>query len=120
MTIQIQGIHVDRALEAKITAALDEALARPHPPTPAHVTFFDDNGPKNAPAIRCAITVFLPRKAPIHIERVDLTTRAAFDLAYAALARRLHDEAARARDARRRPKKYFVAKKLLTAPARKG
>jgi hypothetical protein len=120
MTITFTGLHVDSALRSKITEAMAEAVARVHmPPAPAQVAFFDDNGPKNAPGIRCALTVRLPRRPPIRIEHVDVTKRTAFDLAYAALARQLHEEAERLRDVRRRPKKYFAARRLLTPPLAK-
>lgn len=119
-TVTITGLHVDAALRGKITDAMTEALARAHgAPTAAQVAFFDDNGPKNAPGIRCALTVRRPRRPAIRIERVDTTKRTAFDLAYAALARQLHEEAERRRDVRRRPKKYFAAQRLLTPPIEK-
>lgn len=121
MTIQFSGLHVDAALRTKITEAMNEAIERIRTaPVPTQVVFSDDNGPKNAPAIRCAITIRLPRRRAIHVERVEVAKRAAFDLAYAALARQVHDEAERLRDARRRPKKYFAAKRALTPPLTKG
>ena len=121
MTIEIRGLRVDSALRSKMTADMAEALTRLHgEPCTAQIAFFDDNGPKNAPGIRCALTVAVPRHPPIRIERVDVTKRTAFDLAYAALTRRLHEEAEKMRDVRRRPKKYFAARRLLTPPLAKG
>ena len=121
MTVEIRGLHVDPALRSKITADMTEALDRLHKtPASAVVAFYDDNGPKNAPGIRCALAVTVPRNPPFRVERVDVTKRAAFDLAWGALSRRLHDEAERIRDAYRRPKKYFAARRLLTPPLAKG
>ena len=121
MTIDIRGLRVDAALRHKMTAAMSDALGRlPGAPASAHIAFYDDNGPKNAPGIRCALTLNRPRHAPIRVQWVDVTKRAAFHLAYGALMRRLHDEAERTRDVRRRPKKYFAARRLLTPPLGKG
>jgi hypothetical protein len=120
MTVEIRGLRIDPALRSKITADMTEALERVHKTAAsAVVAFYDDNGPKNAPGIRCALTIGVPRHPPIRIERVDVTKRAAFDLAWGALSRRLHDEAERLRDAYRRPKKYFAARRLLTPPLTK-
>lgn len=121
MTIQIRGLRVDSALRSKMTTDMTEALTWLHgEPCSAEIAFFDDNGPKNAPGIRCALTVAVPRHPPIRVERVDVTQRTAYDLAYGALTRRLHEEVARMRDVRRRPKKYFAARRLLTPPLAKG
>lgn len=120
MTIQFSGLHVDAALRTRITDAVNETVTRIRTAAlPAHVVFTDDDGPKNGPAIRCAITIRLPRHRAIHVERVDATKRSAFDLAHAALTRQVHDEAERLRDARRRPKKYFAARRALTPPLTK-
>ena len=118
MTVQIRGLRIDTALRTKVKANMSETLTRLRgAPATAQVAFFDDNGPKNAPGIRCAITVMAPRHPPIRVERVDVTKRRAFDVAYGALTRQVADEAERRRDSYRRPKKYFAARQLLTSPA---
>ena len=121
MTIEIRGLRVDPELRSKMTTAMSDALARLHgAPTSAEIALFDDNGPKHAPGIRCALTVSVPRHPAIRVERVDVTKRTAFDRAYDALARRLDHELGRARDSRRRPRKYFIARRLLTPPLANG
>lgn len=115
MTIEINGLQVDPALRTRIASTMGELLARVHPkPLAAHVTFADENGPKNAPGIRCAIMVTVPRRPVFRAEQVETNPRAAFDAASDAIARELQDEVQRVRDLRRRPKKYFTAKRLLS------
>ena len=50
---------------------------------------------------------------PIRVEAVDLNARGAFDRALERLERRLERYRERPRDARRRPKKYYVARRLV-------
>jgi mono/diheme cytochrome c family protein len=115
MAIVMSGIPVDPALRTRIRAALAEALERMRPPAgTVQVTFFDDDGPKHGPAIRCAVTVRRRRRAPIHVEHVAENSRAAFDAVHEVLLRRIRDSAERERDLRRRPKKYFAAKRAIT------
>jgi mono/diheme cytochrome c family protein len=115
MATVISGIPIDPALRTRIRAALAEAVERMHPPAGTlQVTFFDDDGPKHGPAIRCAVTVRRRRRAPIHVEHVADNARAAFDAVHDALVRRVRESAERERDLRRRPKKYFAAKRVMT------
>jgi phosphoketolase len=81
-------------------------------PLEAQAAFTDENGPKGGVDIRCGLTVKLPRRPMIHAEHVAETARLAYDGAAAALERSLARDRDRARALRRRPKKYFVAKKL--------
>ena len=114
MVIEVAGIRIGPTLRDRVTALMTEALDRWHATSAAaYATFFDDNGPKNAPAIRCALTIHAPHRRIVRVESTGASTRLAFDAAYNTLARQLHDERARLRDLRRRPKKYFVAKRLL-------
>jgi mono/diheme cytochrome c family protein len=116
MAIVMSGIPVDPALRTRVRAALGEALERMHPaPGTVHVGFFDDDGPKHGPAIRCAVTVRRKRRGPIHVEHSAENARAAFDAVHDALVRRVRESAERERDLRRRPKKYFAAKRVFTA-----
>jgi ribosome-associated translation inhibitor RaiA len=58
--------------------------------------------------------VEVPQHATVHAEHVAETHEFAFDGAAAALERNLGRDRERARELSRRPKKYFVAKRLLT------
>ena len=125
-TIAIRGISQSTALHGRVAARMTVALESLHvAPVSARVTFFDDNGPKGGRGMRCALTVRVPYRPLIRVEQVALTLRLAFDGAFAALERQLERYRQRDRDIKRRPKKYFVAKRLLTggleepgAPAR--
>jgi hypothetical protein len=83
---------------------------------PTFVTFFDENGPKGGPAIRCALTVRVPYRPHVRAEDTAATSRVAFDGGLAKLGRELERYRDRDRESKRRPKKYFAAKRLLSAP----
>lgn len=118
MTIEIRGIRRDPALQARVERHIRAALERLRlAPVTVRATFFDDNGPKGGLAIRCALTVRLPYRPALRVERTAATQRPAFDGAFAALERRLERYRERDRDSRRHPKKYFVAKRLLESEA---
>src|SRR5438093_5355197 len=94
MTIAIHGIRQDRTLGARVSARLETALAALRvTPISAKATFFDDDGPKGGPAIRCAISVRVPYRPLIRVEHISTTGRLAFEGAFATLER----EAARDR-----------------------
>ena len=116
MTLDIEGLAARSALRALIARKI-RGLFEEHRPKPiaARVGFVDDNGPKGGVAIRCGITVEIPRRPALHAEHRAESQRLAFDGAFAALARRIERERGRMLDERRRPKKYFVAKRLLSA-----
>jgi ribosome-associated translation inhibitor RaiA len=116
MTIEIQGIPRNRALRARVTSQVEEALGRLNvAPVTAHITFTDENGPKGGPDMRCGLTVKLPYKPAIRVEHVAATARLAFDGSYEALLRRLERYRERVRDNRRHPKKYYAAKRANAA-----
>jgi ribosome-associated translation inhibitor RaiA len=112
--IEITGVKLAPALRAlvrrRIAAALTPLGVRP---LSAQATFFDDNGPKGGKACRCALTVRLPYRPSVRVERTAAEPRLAFDAAFEVLERQLERYRERDRDSRRRPKKYFVAKRLL-------
>jgi ribosome-associated translation inhibitor RaiA len=113
-SIDIQGLHGSRALRALVTEQLSTTLASLRvPPLTARAIFTDENGPKGGDTLRCALTVKLPRTPAVRAEDWAATPRLAFDGAIVKLERQLarHREGARA--LRRRPKKYFLAKRLL-------
>jgi ribosome-associated translation inhibitor RaiA len=114
MVIDIHGVEKDRALRARAAKLVGAALEPIKlAPIRATVTFFDDNGPKGGLGMRCAMDVRLPFRPAIRVEQVAETTRLAFDGAFGALERQLERYRQRDRDFKRRPKKYFVAKRLL-------
>jgi ribosome-associated translation inhibitor RaiA len=96
-------------------------------PVTGQAAFFDDNGPKGGRAMRCALTVRLPFRPGIRVERSDVTPRLAFDAAFAVLERQLERYRERDRDSKRHPKKYFAARRTQAGedarrpkPARRG
>ena len=116
-TVLISGRGLAAALRSRIAEHLTTALSRMGTePATAHVTFFDDDGPKGGPAIRCAITIHLPHRPAIHVEHTTETARSAFDGAFAVLDRQLARDRERDRDRRRHPKKYYAAKRLVETP----
>ena len=120
--IRISGIERD-PLRSRAATLMTEALARlTVGPVKGQVAFFDDNGPKGGRAMRCALTVRLPFRPSIRVERSAVTPRLAFDAAFAVLERQLERYRERDRDNKRHPKKYFAARRALageTSPPRK-
>jgi hypothetical protein len=98
--------------DRRVAAAL--AMLPPHF-SPARLVFTDDNGPKGGPAIRCALTVGVPRRGRLHVEARATTWRLALDGAVSRLQRRLERTREIARDSRRRPKKYYAAARAVQA-----
>jgi len=120
--IKITGLERD-PLRGRATRLMTEALAKlTVGPVKGQAAFFDDNGPKGGRAMRCALTVRLPFRPSIRVERSAVTPRLAFDAAFAVLERQLERYRERDRDNKRHPKKYFAARRALageTAPPRK-
>ncbi len=114
MTVAVQGIGRDATLAArvrdKVSSTIDRLGVRA---MTARVRFADENGPKGGVDVRCTLTIGLPRRPPVNVETLAATRRLAFETGLAALARRLERETGRMREVRRRPKKYFVAKRLM-------
>jgi ribosome-associated translation inhibitor RaiA len=115
MTIEIRGTGSE-ALRARVQERLGRALAPLRVrPVAAVAAFVDDNGPRGGPAIRCALTVRLPFRPTVRVEHVADTARLAFDGALPVLERALERYRELDRERRRRPKKYYVAKRLARA-----
>jgi ribosome-associated translation inhibitor RaiA len=114
--IRISGIERDQALRSRVgklmTATTERISVRP---VRIQAAFFDDNGPKGGRAMRCALTVRLPYRPSIRVERSALTPRLAFDGAFAVLERQLERYYERDRESKRHPKKYFAARRALAA-----
>ena len=116
MTIDIPGVSIDPALRAHVTKELTAALTRLSvKPVTAQVTFFDENGPKGGPAMRCALTVRVPYRPHIRAEDTAVTGRLAFDGSFEKLEREVERYRERDRESKRYPKKYYTAKRLATA-----
>jgi ribosome-associated translation inhibitor RaiA len=114
MGLVIEGLSLDDPLRAHVEDRVSTATRRlGRGPTAVRVGFTDENGPKGGADIRCAVTVDLPRRPPLHAGAVAVNPRLAFDLALEALEREVQRERGRRRDAARRPKKYFVARQAL-------
>jgi ribosome-associated translation inhibitor RaiA len=86
-------------------------------PISGRASFFDDNGPKGGRAMRCALTVRLPFRPSVRVERTAVTARLALDAAFGVLERRLERYRERDRDSKRHPKKYFAASRTQAAEA---
>jgi len=117
MAIVIEGLRngaLRRLVEKKVDGLLRHLR---QPPVAVRVGFTDENGPKGGPGIRCALSIDMARRRRLHVEHTAGTPRQAFDLAFDALERRALQEVDRVRDRRRRPKKYFLAKRLLESGA---
>jgi ribosome-associated translation inhibitor RaiA len=116
--IEITGLRKDTTLRTRVAKRLTEAI---EPlgvaPVAAHVTFFDENGPKGGVGMRCAILVQVPYRPGVRVEHVAESHRLAFDGAFAALERQLERYREKDRDNRRHPKKYFVARQVLAEGA---
>lgn len=117
--IRISGIERD-PLRSRVARLMTEALAKlTVGPVTGQAAFFDDNGPKGGRAMRCALTVRLPFRPGIRVERSDVTPRLAFDAAFAVLERQLERYRERDRDNKRHPKKYFAARAVAGGSARR-
>ncbi len=116
-SIKITGLTRD-PLRGRATRLMTEALAKlAVAPVAGQASFFDDNGPKGGRAMRCALTVRLPFRPSIRVERTAVTPRLAFDAAFAVLERQLERYRERDRDSKRHPKKYFAARRMLATEA---
>ena len=118
---QISGIERDPALRARTAKLMAATLAKlAVRPVRSEALFVDDNGPKGGRAMRCALTVRLPYRPTVRVERSALSPRLAFDAAFEVLERQLERYRERDRDNKRHPKKYFAASRTLAeeAPAR--
>ena len=118
MAVEIRGIPTDRALRARVLAQMTTALGQlGKESVAAQATFFDENGPKGGPAMRCALTVRLPYRPHVRVEDTADTQRTAFDGAFAKLERELERYRDRDRESQRHPKKYYTARRLMTTEA---
>ena len=116
MKIIFRGVSLGPWLGARVERRLIRELTRIQAgPVEAVVTFTDENGPKGGRAMRCALTVRLPRQPTVRVDDVAETARLAFDRSFARLRRRLTAYREWHLERARYPKKYYAAKRLLTA-----
>jgi hypothetical protein len=115
MAIEVDGLAGNPVLRARCARRARQTFARLGVvPLSARINFTDENGPKGGVSIRCAITVPIPRRASIHVEHLAPAAGTAFDGAMDALEHRLAQGRRREREAGRRPKKYYAARRALT------
>jgi ribosome-associated translation inhibitor RaiA len=113
-TTHISGIDDDPTLRIRVARRMAAALAPlTVRPVRSQALFVDDNGPKGGPAQRCALTVRLPHRPSVRVERRAETPRLAFDAAIDVLERQLARYRERDRDSKRHPKKYFAAARAM-------
>ena len=112
---QISGIDKDPALRARVAKVMAVMLAKlTVRPLRSEAVFVDDNGPKGGRAMRCALTVRVPHRPNIRVERSAVTPRLAFDAAVPILERQIEQYRERDRESKRRPKKYFAAARAVS------
>ena len=114
--IQFRGSSAGRAIRTRVARGMAGVLAAlPVGPTSARVAFTDENGPKGGNAIRFSVEIRLPRRPPIRVEDVASTPRLALAAGLAKLERRLYRVREMTRESKRRPKKYYTARRTLAA-----
>ena len=112
--VLVEGIHLpdfESAVRVRVAEALDRVSARR---TSAKVIFADVNGSRGGVDTRCTIVAEIPRRHELSVEELGESAEVAFDAAFAALKQSLTREHERRRVLARRPKKYFLAKRLLS------
>jgi hypothetical protein len=115
IAIAIDGLAGDPALRTRCARRARRALAGLGvTPLSARINFTDQDGPKGGVSARCAISVAVPRRAAVRAEHVAPTPGLAFAGALDTLERRLAQGRRREREAGRRPKKYYVARRAMT------
>jgi ribosome-associated translation inhibitor RaiA len=118
MSVIIEGLGDDRGLRSLIAGKVSATLGRLQvKATTVRAQFSDENGPKGGIDTRCSLTIHVARRSDLHADTVASDARLAFEQAFAALERQIERTRARGRVARRRPKKYYLAKRLLEPEA---
>ena len=118
MSVVIEGLGDDRALRTLISGKISSTLERLQvAATGIRVQFSDENGSKGGIDIRCSLTIDVPHRPELHADTVAADARLAFEQAFAAIERQIERDRERGRVERRRPKKYYLAKRLLEPEA---
>jgi hypothetical protein len=114
LVILVEGTR-NTTLAAHVRDKIAQALSRVDPtPTTAKAIFADENGPKGGPGIRCTIVHDMPRRRDFSVSELGDSEEMAFDAAFSALETSVTRDRARRRQLVRRPKKYYLAKRLLS------
>ncbi|HYE89831.1 MAG TPA: hypothetical protein VEA38_02370 [Terriglobales bacterium] len=112
--IIVEGVHNNAPFVTRVQQRVADTLRRVNPtPTGAKIIFADENGPKGGPGIRCTIVHDMPKRRDFSVSEVGETFEIAFDAAFAAIESSVMRDRTRRRALVRRPKKYFLAKRLL-------
>jgi hypothetical protein len=115
MLIHIRGISGDPQFRDLVVGRMQSVLERARVrAATGSVTFTDENGPKGGRDIRCALVVAIPGRGSLKVAEVAANHELAFNQGVAAFERKVTEQRDRRRVLARRPKKYFVAKRLLT------
>lgn len=114
MATVVDGLGGDGALRASVEDRLTAFLARHRARAiNARVLFSDESVSKGGVDIRCSLTLHVARRGELHADAVAASAALAFDQALAALERQVERDRTKSRVQRRRPKKYYLAKRLL-------
>lgn len=114
MTIDIEGLGGDQLLRRRIIARMGKVLAGlDRLPGTTLVNFTDINGARGGVDKRCGLTVPVPGRRIVHVEETATSQALAFSAAADVLERTLRKEEQRTDAARRRPRKYYVAERLM-------
>lgn len=114
MNLRIEATSGSKVPFEHVTAALEKALGRlAIQPMSARATFTDVNGPKKGVDIACTVLVTVPSRPTLRVTRRATSARLAFDACLDVAVRRLEETFDRAEAIRRRPKKYYAAKRML-------
>jgi ribosome-associated translation inhibitor RaiA len=105
MTTHVEGIRHDATLRTHVERRLAAILERLRMKVTAAKVLF------------CTITIEVPRRPPVPVHAIAEAPVQAFESALGKLERQIERERGRLREARRRPKKYYVAKQLLSPEA---
>jgi hypothetical protein len=120
MKLEVHGVAGYPELRADMIASLSRSVeGLGLAPVSGKIHLEDENGPKGGVALRCLIEVHLPRRPPADVSHVAESARLAFDGALEKIERRLAEDRARLREAKRRPKKFYAAKRALTGEERR-
>jgi hypothetical protein len=113
VNIEISGGAGRRVSAARVVGELEKICHRRGVTEGAlRISFADANGPKGGRDQRCAISLRLPRRTALHVERTETTAGRAWRFALDAFEQRLQAFLAERRAAARRPKKYYAAQRL--------
>jgi ribosome-associated translation inhibitor RaiA len=114
VNIDIELGPKDPELLERMRERVEKAVSKlTTPPVRVLINFEDVNGPKGGVDTRCGITLRIPGRRLLHVEELAANAWLAFTGASEALDRSVQKQTERETTRRRRPKKYYVAKRML-------